>query len=391
MSVAVYDRWPKRLVVGKDAVKGLADEVKLLEARRVMLLTDSGLASLPFIDEIGGMLRKAGLIVCLFSEIQPHPTDDNAYAAAAKAREFRAEVLVSVGGGSAMDCTRATKALIAYGGNIRDHDVHNRKFTYQRADMLPHIAVPTTAGTGSEVAGGVGLYGTDPLTGETMEISIADAALVPDVALLDPVLTVSLPAYPTAFSGMDVLVHAVESIFSVNHFAISDGLAVQAIKMVQGNLRTAVKEPGNLPAREAMMVAATTATMAFGQTMLGLCHSMAMSLSVMAGIPHGTANAILLPGVYRLNAKAAPERAVMIAGAMGIEGANDEEAIEATATAFTQLLEDIGLPVWLNDTGFTGEMVPKAAQLAKDCFFTQMNPVKPGTEEIGEMYRALFK
>ena len=392
MTVAIYDRWPKRMLIGEGAGAQLAEEVKLLGASKVLFLTDTGIANLPFILEMEEALRAAGLELCVYDQIRPHPTDKNVEEAVAAAKAFGVEVIVSVGGGSPMDCARGIKAVLAYGGDIRDHMLPGRKIQYNRKDMLPHIAVPTTAGTGGEVAGGGAIYGPDLETGEMMEIGLGDSALVPDIAVIDPLLTISLPPLPTAFTGMDVLTHAVECVFSTKDFALSDGLSYEAISMVEEHLRNAVHEPQNMAAREAMLVAAMMATVAFGQTRLGLCHSMAMSLSVIADIPHGTGNALLLPHIYRYNATARPERALRIAWALGVpQGLSTEETVKQGTDKITQLLIDTGLPVWLDDTKFTKEDIPRAAVMAKHCGFTYTNPIIPTEDEIAELYMECFK
>jgi 1,3-propanediol dehydrogenase len=380
------------MLVGEGSSKQLPDEAKLLGAKRVLFITDTGIASLPFISDIERDMLRAGLDVYLFGDIRPHPTDRNITEAVAIGHEFAADILVSVGGGSAMDAGRGIKAVLAYGGDIRDHGMPFRKIVYNRSEMLPHIAIPTTAGTGGEVAGGGAIYGPDPETGDMREIGLGDAELVPDVAILDPLMTVSLPPYPTAFTGMDVLTHAIESIFSAKDFALSDGLALEAIKLVEDNLRLSVREPHNLAAREAMLVAAMMATVAFSQTRLGLCHSMAMSLSVLANVPHGVGNALLLPHVFRLNSKARPDRALRIAKAFGVGyDEKDDAMLELAAGRITQLLVDTGLPVWLDETEFTQDMIDKASGMAKECGFTSTNPVIPTVAEIANIYRGCFR
>jgi alcohol dehydrogenase class IV len=391
MGVAVYDRWPRRMLVGEGSVKQLPDEIRGLGAKKILLITDTGIVSLPFIVEIRQNLCNAGFDVYLFGEIRPHPTEQNVIDAVEIGRQFGADILVSVGGGSSMDAGRGIKAILTYGGNIRDHMPSTRKIVYDRKDMLPHIAIPTTAGTGGEVAGGGAIYGPDLNTGEMMEIAISDANLVPDVAILDPLLTLTLPAYPTAFTGMDVLTHAIESIFSTKDFALSDALAYEVIRLVEENLRKAVKEPSNLAAREAMLVAAMMATVAFTQTRLGLCHSMAMSLSVMADVPHGTGNALLLPRIFRLNAKVRGDRAIRIAEAFGVERGTPEEMIRQASDKITKLLVDTGLPVYLDDTAFTRDMIDKASKMAKECGFTITNPIIPTIEDISRIYKECFR
>jgi alcohol dehydrogenase class IV len=189
---------------------------------------------------------------------------------------------------------------------------------------------------------------------------------------------------------MDAMTHAIEAIFSVKDFAFSDALGDETIYVVEQNLRTVVKEPRNVTARENMLTAASMATSALTQTRLGLCHSMAMALSVMANVPHGIGNALLLPHVFRLNAKARPDRAIRMAKALGVAD-NAGDPIEQAASRLTQLLVDTGLPVYLDDTAFTKEMVPEASQRAKDCVFTQTNPVNPTVEEIGKLFMGCFR
>jgi alcohol dehydrogenase class IV len=378
------------MIVGAGASKQLADEVKNLGGKSVLLLTDTGVASLDFTGEIRKSLEQAGLSVCFFGEIRPHPTDKNVADAVAAGKKAGVDIMVSLGGGSSMDCARGVNLVFTYGGDIREHRVGLGKYVTNRKDLLPHIAIPTTAGTGGEIAGGAAIYGPDPQSGKMVEIPLSDANIIPDVAIIDPELTFGLPPVITASTGMDAMTHAIEAIFSVKDFAFSDALGYETIYVVEQNLRTVVKEPRNAAARENMLIAASMATSALTQTRLGLCHSMAMALSVMANVPHGIGNALLLPHVFRLNAKARPDRAVRMARALGVAD-NAGDPIEQAASRLTQLLVDTGLPVYLDDTAFTKEMVPEAAQRAKDCVFTQTNPVDPAVEEIGRLFMGCFR
>jgi alcohol dehydrogenase class IV len=379
------------MLVGSGASKQLADEVKRLGKKKVLMLTDVGLASVDFVAESKNSLEQAGLKVCLFGGIHPHPTDKNVVDAVEAGKKFGMDILVSIGGGSSIDAARGTNLVFSYGGDIRDHAVGAGKCVIDRKDLLPHIAIPTTAGTGGEVAGGGGIYGLDARTGKTVEIGIGDANLVPDVAIIDALLTISLPPYITAYTGMDAMTHAIESIFSTRDFAFSDGLGYEAIKIVENNLRIAVKEPQNIVARENMLIAACMANVALGQTLLGLCHSMTTPLSVMAHVPHGVGNALLLPHIYRLNASARPDRAMRIAKALGITDDDSRDFIGRATVRITQLLVDTGLPVYLDDTAFTKDMIPEASEMAKRCRFTVTNPVILSAEEIGQIYLGCFR
>ena len=245
------------------------------------------------------------------------------------------------------------------------------------ADPLPIIALPTTAGTGSEVTMWSVL--TDPVSHR--KVSIGSMRLMPRLAILDPELTTGLPPGLTATTGMDALTHAVESYASVWSHPIAEGMALQAIGMIGASLRTAVHEGGNLEARHAMLLASLIAELAANTTRLGIAHALAIPLGAIHRIPHGLANAILLPHVVDFNRPAAPDRYARILSALGSESSDPGEAIR-------QLNAGIGVHARLSDWGVTPDTFPSLIEMAMQSDNMLANPREAGPRELALILQA---
>ena len=264
---------------------------------------------------------------------------------AALARERGCDGLVSVGGGSAIDSAKGMAIVMTEGGSIRDHQGSARLTRRQ----TPHIAVPTTAGTGSEVS----LYILVKDRARHEKMHFLDDRIIPDAAILDPSVTLALPAPLTAATGMDALTHAIEAYTSANKNPIADGLALQAMRLIARHLPRAVAEPNDKVARGQMLVAANMAGLAFNSTGVGLVHAMAHVVGARHGVHHGTANAIFLPHVIRFNADELGALYRNVAEALGVDARalGDEMAGEAAAQAVAHLSARIHLPGKLREVG----------------------------------------
>jgi alcohol dehydrogenase len=261
------------------------------------------------------------------------------------AKERGCDGLVSVGGGAAIDTAKGMAIVMTEGGSIRDHQGTNRLTRRQ----TPHIAVPTTAGTGSEVS----LYILVKDERAHQKMHFMEDRIIPDTAILDPSVTAAMPPQLAAATGVDALTHAIEAYTAVNRNPISDGLALQAIKLIARHLPRAVAQPTDKLARGQMLIAANIAGMAFNSSGVGLVHAMAHVVGARHGVHHGTGNAICLPHVIRFNADLLGHRYRDVAEALGVDARDlgDEMAGEAAAQAVAQLSARIGLPPRLRDVG----------------------------------------
>jgi alcohol dehydrogenase class IV len=293
-------------------------------------------------------VRKSDLeLAGIFDSIIQDARIDIINAGAAFYRKCGADCMIAVGGGSVMDTAKAINIMIG-GGNDDFQPLADQAGLWEGAKQLPpHIAFPTTAGTGCEVTNAMVVLDTKIHT----KIAVTHPYCNADLAMLDPELTVKLPAKITAFTGMDALTHAIEGTTSTGAEPVSDALGLHAIRLIFKYLPIAVKNPDDITARGNMLIASSLAGMCFGNTMCGAVHATAHSLGALYGIPHGLANAIMLPIVMDYNVKDAAERYMMIADAMGLDvtGKKPVEAAKMAVKAVISLKKKIGLTDRLKD------------------------------------------
>jgi aldehyde dehydrogenase (NAD+) len=266
-------------------------------------------------------------------------------AAVAKAKELDADCIVSVGGGSVIDTGKAVAVTLKNGGMVNDHVAIMRLTEPQ----TPHIAVPTTAGTGSEVTNAAVI--TSPKAGR--KVYIVDSYIIPNAAILDPRFTMTLPPALTAGTAMDAMTHAVEALTSTLAQPICDGLALQAIRLIRENLPLVIADPNDEQARLNMAIGATMAGQAFTVAQVGLAHSMSHTMGVLNHVHHGTACGIVLPKVMRFNVDHAASKLALAAAALGVDTAdlNERDAALAAAEEIESLMEAVGHPTRLRDIG----------------------------------------
>jgi aldehyde dehydrogenase (NAD+) len=360
---------PTRLVVGAGRAAAAADEVSRLGARRVLLMSDRGVEAAGLVARLQAAL--GSLLKAIFLDVPQDSSLGTIDAAALAGREAGVDAVVSLGGGSVIDSAKAVAACLGAGGKAIDHlGLH-----MLRGAPLPHLVLPTTAGTGSEVTNTSVIHHLDL----GRKVYILDDKLIPSAAILDPTLTAGLPRALTASTGMDALTHAVEAVVSKAGNPISEGLALQAIRLIALHLPACIERPLDLEARVQMQLASTMAGWAFSVAGVGLVHGMSHALGARHRVPHGTANGILLPHVMRFNADAAGAKLAAVARALGIEEAAPGPALAAlAATAVAELLTRIGHPVRLSDLdldiGVGVEDLPPCAELALGDGATATNP-----------------
>lgn len=347
-----------------------------------LVVTDPGVAAAGLVDPVERSLAAAGLGVERFAEVTPDSGTHLVMKGADIARRAKADIVVGIGGGSAMDTAKAIAAMATNEGHVTD---------YVGLDRVPHpplasICVPTTAGTGSEVS--VWCVMTDDDRG--LKVSVGGTGIMATVALCDPVLTRGLPPAVTAATGMDALGHAVECFVNRACQPVSGALALQAVAEIGASLRTAVADGADGAARYRMMTGALLAGIAMNPTRLGLAHALAMPLgSWQIRIPHGTIIAVTLPVVSAFNHCAAPARYAAVARALGedVAGLSGSAAAERGVDAIRRLKEDVGIPAGLGACGMREEWVDQVVDEAMKSGNVAVNPRETSREDLAAVLR----
>ncbi len=322
---------------GDGALARLGDHVRSIGAQRALVVCDQGIVDAGIAERALGVLHEAGVATGCFSEVNPNPRDADCQAAASAVAAHGATCVVGLGGGSALDTAKSAAALATNGGTVKDWEDPRR---LDRAP-LPTVCVPTTAGTGSEVTFVAVITDEDA----HYKMTLLDPRLAPDVAVLDPALTVSLPASLTAATGMDALTHAVEAYTCRAANPLTDALAIRAVTLVHEHLERAVAVGDDLDARAGMLLASLLAGMAFGNSDVGAVHCMGETLGGRYDTPHGIACAVFLAPVFEFNSEAAPERHAAIARALGVTADGDAlEVAAAGAAEIRRLAQAVGIP-----------------------------------------------
>lgn len=370
---------PTRVVFGAGSLRRLGEIARELGGTHALLVTDPGLEKVGHPQRAEESLRDAGLQVFVFDGVEENPTSRHVETGTGYARQFPIDLIVAVGGGSAMDCAKGINFLLTNGGEMSDY----RGFGKARKPMLPSIGVPTTAGTGSE-AQSFALI-ADERTHMKMACGDRKAAFV--VAILDPELTVTQPRMVTAVTGIDALSHAVESYVTTKRNALAQMFALEAWKLLEPNLERVLLRSDDLEARGAMQLGAFLAGTAIENSMLGCCHSCANPLTAHYGITHGLAIGILLPHVVRFNAEVVEPLYRDLVDAAGSNGKLNSAA-EAIANRVTRLLELAGLPTRLRQCDVTESILPLLAEEASQQWTARFNPRPVDEAALLQIYRA---
>ena len=377
----VYWSFPTRVVFGAGAVQQIGREAKRLEGTRALLVADAGVVSARLHEPVIKALQEAGVPSTLFSGVDPNPIEKNISEGVAAFRAAHADLVIALGGGSPLDAAKLIRLKAIAGAHERplvEYDDATGGDQYITARMPPMIAVPTTAGTGSEV----GRSGVVTLEANHRKTVIFSPHLLANVAVLDPELTRSMPAGVTAATGFDALTHCLEAYLSLGDHPMADAIALGGLRLVAAHLRRAVAEPSDLEARGGMMKAAMMGAVAF-QKGLGACHSLAHPLSSEAGLHHGLANALCLPAVVDWNGPAIGARVKDVAEALGAPG-----TASGLASALRVLREDLGLPSGLARAGIKPELLDKLADKAMEDACHRCNPRPCTRDDLLALYRA---
>lgn len=367
---------------GPGARTVLPQEVSRLGLHKALIVTDKSLIQFGVAEKVFEVLRNASIPFEVFSEVKPNPTVSNVKAGVDAFAQSGADFIIAIGGGSAMDTAKAVGIIT---NNPEFADVVSLEgCAPTKHKSVPVIALPTTAGTAAEVT--INYVITDEVNQKKMVC--VDPNDIPAIAIVDAELMFSLPRSLTASTGLDALTHAIEGLITKGAWEMSDMFEIKAIEMINRYLETAVNEPTNAEARNGMAVAQYIAGMAFSNVGLGLVHGMAHPLGAIFDIPHGVANALLLPTIMEYNAPAALDKYVDIAKAMNVytTGMTPEEAAQAAIKAVRDLAVRVGIPQHLSELGIKAEDLPRLAKAAMADVCTPGNPRECSYEDTLALY-----
>jgi len=351
---------PKTIRFGVGALHTLGDEAGKLEAQKALIITDPGVYQAGLVNPIKEQLSKAGLLIEVFADSEPEPTLPKLNDTANQLRGNTYDLLVGLGGGSSMDTAKGLSVLLTHGGVGQDYIGVGKV----PGPGIPVFAIPTTAGTGSEVTN-IAVFG-DPE--KELKLGMVSPYLLARLALVDPTLTYNCPPEVTAASGIDALVHAIECYTSTKANNFTDALALEAMRLIVGSLRTAVSNGSDEEARNHMSEGALLAGIAFGNASVAVVHALAHLLGSRFHVSHGVANGLLLPYVMECNLPANLPRYAVIAQMLGeeIEGLSLREAAERGVEAVKTLAMDINIPLHLQALGVPREALEGMAVATMD-------------------------
>ncbi|WP_443776443.1 lactaldehyde reductase [Alistipes ihumii] len=371
---------------GAGSRKVIAEEVAKRGYKKALIVTDKDLIKFGVADQVIAVLKDANIPYEIFDEVKPNPTVKNVKAGIAAFQAAGADFMIAIGGGSSMDTSKAIGIII---NNPEFSDVVSLEgVANTKKKSVPVIALPTTAGTAAEVT--INYVITDEENVKKMVC--VDPNDIPTLAIIDPELMLSMPRGLTASTGMDALTHAIEGLITLGAWEMSDMFETKAIEMIAKWLPKAVENPSDIEARDGMATAQYIAGMAFSNVGLGLVHGMAHPLGAYYDIPHGVANALLLPFVMEYNKEAAKAKYRTIAEAMGVDTSSmsDNEAADAAVKAVKDLAIRVRIPQHLSEIGVPESGLPTLAQAAFNDVCTPGNPRQTNVEEILAIYKKAF-
>lgn len=371
---------------GPGARKVLPEVIQRLGKKKALVVTDKGLIQFGVAKMVTDVLDEAAVAYDVFSEVKPNPTVKNVQDGVAAFKASGADLLVAIGGGSAMDTAKGIGIVVA---NPEFADVVSLEgCAPTKNKSVPMVALPTTAGTAAETTINYVIIDEE----KKKKMVCVDPNDIPAVAMIDAELMYSLPRSLTAATGMDALTHAIEGYITKGAWEMSDMFEIEAIRMISRYLPVAVDEPQNPEGRNGMAVAQYIAGMAFSNVGLGLVHGMAHPMGSLFDVPHGVANALLLPTVMEYNMPECIDKYPRIAEAMGVDikGMTPQEASQAAVDAVRALAIRVGIPQHLSDLGIKESDIPALAEQAIADVCTPGNPRECSLEDIKALYRQVL-
>ena len=382
-SLVGFDFEPRtRVVFGPGVIDQLGQLAAELGGQRVLLVTDKGLAEAGHEQHGNQSLVAAGLDVTVFDDVHPNPSTDDVDRCVAVAREADVNLIVGLGGGSSMDCAKGCNFIFTNGGRMEDYWGVGKA----SEPMLPMIAVPTTAGTGSEAQSFALISQADT----HVKMACGDPKAAFAIALLDPELTVTQPAMVTAVTGIDAISHAIETFVTRKRSPLSQVFSREAWRALSKNFPIVCQEPEDLEARAAMQLGAYWAGSAIENSMLGATHSLANPLTARFNVTHGVAIGVMLPHVIRFNAVDVGPLYGELASSVELCAADDPDAAEQLAIHVRTLTEQAGLPTTLSECGVDEGLIPTLAEEAATQWTAQFNPRDVDVESLEHLYRCAW-
>ena len=376
-----------RIVFGPGKLAQLGALAGELNVRRALVVSDPGIVAAGHAPRGIASLQEAGLTVSLFKDIAENPTTDHVDAGLAVAKEFRPDLIVGIGGGSSMDCAKGINFLYSCGGRMQDYWGEGKA----TGPLLPMIAVPTTAGTGSETQS----YALVADAKTHVKMACGDKRAAFRIAILDPKLTLTQPARVTALTGIDALAHAIESYVTKRRNPLSVDFSRNAWQHLAPNIGRVLSEPANLEARGEMQQGACLAGLAIENSMLGAAHALANPLTATYGTAHGEAIALMLPHVIRHNGRQLESveswyRELIDGVPHAIFEITGPSAADTLAAFVVHVSSRAGLSATLNDSGVPREDLPKLAAAAAQQWTGKFNPVELTADDYFKLYEAAY-
>lgn len=378
-------RTTRRILFGPGAIEKIGIEAQLLKAKKVQIVTDPGVIQAGLLKSVKVSLQTVGLPFVLFDGVEPDPRIEVVERSVEKAKKEDVDLIIGFGGGSSLDIAKVTSILLTNSGKID---------SFFGIDLVPNpgkpvILAPTTAGTGSEVTPIAILSDTR----EKLKKGIVSPTLFPEVAIVDPKLTIGLSPSVTAFTGMDALTHAIEAYYSINATCLSDLFALRAMELISKNIRVAYANGENLSARTNMMEGSLLAGIAFANAGVGAVHAFAYPLGGEFHLAHGLTNTLMLPYVMRYNILGCPEKFARMAEAFGekVESLSVLDGAEIAVRFVERLSDDIRVPRRLRDVGIPENAITKLAEAAmKVTRLLANNPRKITLEDAIAIYNSAY-
>lgn len=380
--------FPLQVKFGEGAIRVLGKYFSERGITRVLVVTDPGVRKAGIVDIVIDQLLTGNIECEVFDGAHENPTDDNVYEGIEVYRKGKFEALVAVGGGSPMDAAKGIQLLASHPGKLDQYCLANNGADKIKPDLPPLVAVPTTAGTGSEVS----IYSVITHSEDNVKRGYASPYLIPTLALIDPELMATMPPKLTAATGMDALCHCIESYVSKLSYPPANALALEGARLIAGSLERAVSNGRDMRARADMAMGSMLGAMAFNLNSLGAVHSLAHQLSTVVGLPHGVANAIMLPPVMEFNLGYAQSKYAELGRIMTGERDSDDSAMAARAVEYVrQLSKTIRIPESLRSVGVEEKHLQLMAHNGYAIDVNHLTNPRPCSEEdFLDLYRQVF-
>ena len=383
MTTTVIWNFPTRILFGETAVDHVGEEARRVGGKRALIVTDEGVANAGLATRVQEALREGGIPSSMFEGVSSNPTEAQVKAATTAFTNAKADIVVGVGGGSALDVAKLVRLCATHDGPLAQYDDAKGGSSKIVHPLIPMVALPTTAGTGSEV----GRSAVATLEETNKKTVFFAPTLIPDVAILDPQLTLSMPARTTACTGFDALTHCIEALSTKMDHPMANAIAMEGIRLIHGHLERAVRDGSDIAARGAMLKAALMGAVAF-QKGLGACHSLAHPLSAETSMHHGLANALCLPAVVDFNRTTVQSKLATVAKLLGMRIEDEETLAFECSGVLRSLRAKVGLPDGLAAAGIQSSMLDKLADLAFEDACHLENPRPCSRDDLLSLYKA---